>query len=179
MRKIKKNVWGNWNGYEGRNKVREFGMDEHDAREWMNNVIDSPTEAQARYQKRHPLRSRRNKMYLFAKYRVQGKGPRTDAWKGLPICTQQEFYAWFNTQLPLAKKMHKKYIESGKQHRYQMSLNRKDNNHGYVVGNMELITVSKNGRMGGKNTQKMYRSQTKGANQHENQTRARVQSETA
>ena len=28
------NIWGNWNGYEGRKKVKEFGLDKFDAVEW-------------------------------------------------------------------------------------------------------------------------------------------------
>ena len=34
MRKIKQNIWGNWNGYEGRNRVQQFGTDEIAAAYW-------------------------------------------------------------------------------------------------------------------------------------------------
>jgi hypothetical protein len=34
MRKIKQNIWGNWNGYEGRNRVQQFGTDEISAAYW-------------------------------------------------------------------------------------------------------------------------------------------------
>ena len=33
--RIYRNIWGNWNGYIGRNRVREFGMSEYDAKEWL------------------------------------------------------------------------------------------------------------------------------------------------
>lgn len=34
-RRIRMNVYGNWNGYEGTRKVHEFGTDERRAREWL------------------------------------------------------------------------------------------------------------------------------------------------
>jgi hypothetical protein len=34
MRKIKQNIWGNWNGYEGRRRVQQFGTDEISAAYW-------------------------------------------------------------------------------------------------------------------------------------------------
>ena len=33
-RRIKQNIWGNWNGYEGARKVVEFGTNEQGAQEW-------------------------------------------------------------------------------------------------------------------------------------------------
>lgn len=41
-RKIKQNVWGNWNGYEGTRKVKEFGTGEFEAREWLQGVESEP-----------------------------------------------------------------------------------------------------------------------------------------
>jgi len=35
-RRIRMNVYGNWNGYEGTRKVREFGTDARGARDWLN-----------------------------------------------------------------------------------------------------------------------------------------------
>jgi hypothetical protein len=35
-RRIHQNVWGNWNGYVGRNRVIEFGTDWRRAEEWVN-----------------------------------------------------------------------------------------------------------------------------------------------
>lgn len=34
-RRIRMNIWGNWNGYEGTRKVRSFGTDELGARDWL------------------------------------------------------------------------------------------------------------------------------------------------
>jgi len=34
-KKLKKNVWGNWNGYLGRKKVMEFGTNEVKATDWL------------------------------------------------------------------------------------------------------------------------------------------------
>ena len=34
-RRIKQNVWGNWNGYEGARKTMGFGTDERGANEWL------------------------------------------------------------------------------------------------------------------------------------------------
>lgn len=34
MRKIKQNVWGNWNGYVGRRRVIQFGTDDIAAAYW-------------------------------------------------------------------------------------------------------------------------------------------------
>lgn len=34
-RRIRQNVWGNWNGYEGTRKVVEFGTDNQDAEHWL------------------------------------------------------------------------------------------------------------------------------------------------
>jgi hypothetical protein len=35
MRKIKQNIWGNWNGYEGRSRVQEFGTDDIASAYWL------------------------------------------------------------------------------------------------------------------------------------------------
>lgn len=34
-RRIKQNVWGNWNGYASTRRAVEFGTDERAAREWL------------------------------------------------------------------------------------------------------------------------------------------------
>lgn len=34
MRKIKQNIWGNWNGYEGRRRVQEFGTNDIASAYW-------------------------------------------------------------------------------------------------------------------------------------------------
>ena len=34
-RRVRVNIWGNWNGYEGRVRVQEFGTDEIGARQWV------------------------------------------------------------------------------------------------------------------------------------------------
>lgn len=39
VRRIKMNIWGNWNGYIGRNKVREFGGSEFEAVLWVNGEL--------------------------------------------------------------------------------------------------------------------------------------------
>jgi hypothetical protein len=36
-KRIKQNVWGNWNGYRGRHKVIAFGTDGQAATEWLEN----------------------------------------------------------------------------------------------------------------------------------------------
>ncbi len=33
--KIFQNIWGNWNGYLGKRKVKEFGTDEIGAKLWL------------------------------------------------------------------------------------------------------------------------------------------------
>lgn len=43
-RRIARNRYDNWNGYEGTRKVREFGSDESRARSWMNGETDPPYE---------------------------------------------------------------------------------------------------------------------------------------
>ncbi len=35
-RRIRKNVWGNWRGYEGTRFVCEFGLDEWEAKDWLD-----------------------------------------------------------------------------------------------------------------------------------------------
>ena len=35
MRKIKQNIWGNWNGYEGRRRVQEFGTSDIASAYWL------------------------------------------------------------------------------------------------------------------------------------------------
>lgn len=41
-RKVKQNVWGNWNGYEGGRKVQEFGTDDVSAGYWLETgIVDS------------------------------------------------------------------------------------------------------------------------------------------
>jgi hypothetical protein len=39
-KRIHKNRWDNWNGYEGRKRVIEFGLDEQAARNWLD--VGSP-----------------------------------------------------------------------------------------------------------------------------------------
>lgn len=39
-RRIKRNVWDNWNGYEGTHKVVEFGLDYHRAHAWLLESLD-------------------------------------------------------------------------------------------------------------------------------------------
>lgn len=41
-RRIRQNVWGNWNGYEGNCKVIEFGTGEFEANEWLQGVEREP-----------------------------------------------------------------------------------------------------------------------------------------
>ena len=41
-RRIKQNVWGNWNGYEGNRKVIEFGTGEFEANEWLRGIEPEP-----------------------------------------------------------------------------------------------------------------------------------------
>lgn len=43
-RRIHQNVWGNWNGYEGTRKVKEFGTGGGDAEEWLQGVEPLPLE---------------------------------------------------------------------------------------------------------------------------------------
>lgn len=37
-RRIKQNVWGNWNGYEGNKKTRQFGTDYMEASIWVDQL---------------------------------------------------------------------------------------------------------------------------------------------
>ncbi|QBX06425.1 hypothetical protein H1O16_gp012 [Burkholderia phage BcepSaruman] len=34
--RVKRNIWGNWNAYEGVHHVRELGVSEFMAREWLH-----------------------------------------------------------------------------------------------------------------------------------------------
>lgn len=34
-RKIRQNIWGNWYGYEGRSRVKKFGLDKIEAEIWI------------------------------------------------------------------------------------------------------------------------------------------------
>lgn len=34
-RRIRQNIWGNWNGYEGSRKAYEFGTDAIEAESWL------------------------------------------------------------------------------------------------------------------------------------------------
>jgi hypothetical protein len=34
-RRIRQSIWGNWNGYEGTKKVLDFGLDELEAKRWL------------------------------------------------------------------------------------------------------------------------------------------------
>jgi hypothetical protein len=35
-KRIHKNTWDNWNGYEGSKRVKEFGLDEQAAKDWLS-----------------------------------------------------------------------------------------------------------------------------------------------
>lgn len=45
--RIHQTVWGNWYGYLGNRKVIEFGMDEKESREWLEQMksLDNPLNA--------------------------------------------------------------------------------------------------------------------------------------
>lgn len=46
-KRIKQNVWGNWNGYEGSRKVKEFGTRGDEAEEWLvAEQANAPSEPQ-------------------------------------------------------------------------------------------------------------------------------------
>ena len=45
-RRIKMNVWGNWNGYEGSKRALEFGTDERGARVWFEDPAQYQRELQ-------------------------------------------------------------------------------------------------------------------------------------
>lgn len=45
-RNIRQNIWGNWNGYEGTRKVKEFGCGvrgEMKAKDWIEGLSDEPS----------------------------------------------------------------------------------------------------------------------------------------
>ena len=41
-RRIRQNVWGNWYGYEGTRRTKEFGTDALSAREWATVGVERP-----------------------------------------------------------------------------------------------------------------------------------------
>lgn len=92
------------------------------------------------YNARHPIKRIRNNMYLKMRRRVTSRR----SWLGLPICSKAEFSKWFNSQKFVIKRLVTIYFDSGKDRRLAPSVNRIQAKEGYIVPNLEIITVSEN-----------------------------------
>ena len=88
-------------------------------------------------------------IHTYARMQIRVKG-RKDVhnrghWKGLPICSMEEFRGWADTQKNLWEQLQAVYSVT-KRRGDAPSINRKDPPLGYAVTNLELKTVSQNSR---------------------------------
>tara|TARA_R110000851_G_scaffold267094_1_gene419542 strand:- start:67 stop:684 length:618 start_codon:yes stop_codon:yes gene_type:complete len=90
------------------------------------------------------------KGYLVRSYRnitnrVKGIAKRSvHIYKGLPVCTKEEFYEWSLSGQSAYVLLLGEYKLSGYERSLSPSVDRIDSNLGYILGNMQWVTISKN-----------------------------------
>ena len=65
-------------------------------------------------------------------------------YKGLPVCTKEEFYEWSLSWESNYLYLLEEYKQSNYERSVAPSVDRIDSNSGYVLGNMQWVTISKN-----------------------------------
>jgi len=95
-------------------------------------------------------RIRENFNYIFLhryagiKNRVKVRSTRNYKVYGMPMCSKEEFFNWCEKNINVFKKIHKKWKENNYQLKFSPSIDRIDNNKGYLVENMQWLTQSEN-----------------------------------
>jgi hypothetical protein len=101
-----------------------------------------------KWKEEHPFEVWAMGVYNKMRYRTIGyKGFHNRGhWKGLELCPQDDFREWAEEQYDVWFKLNKKYKKTHSR-KDAPSINRKDTSKGYIVDNLEIITVSENSRL--------------------------------
>lgn len=89
-----------------------------------------------------------NNRYAAIKQRAEGRSPWPTGSKGLPFCTREEFWGWYEDTKEEFEKLWVPYVESGYNICLAPSVDRKDSNGGYEISNMAWLTQSDNSSKG-------------------------------
>lgn len=68
-------------------------------------------------------------------------------YSGKELLTKEEFYSWSIVNEDFLR-LYKNYVDSGYERRLAPSADRKDSTKGYIISNMEWVTMSENFRRG-------------------------------
>jgi hypothetical protein len=76
-------------------------------------------------------------------------------YKGLTLLDRQEFYSWALDDSEF-RRLYKRWVETGYEHRLTPSINRIDSNKGYTLDNLEWVTHSVNSSLGGASSKRRH-----------------------
>lgn len=89
--------------------------------------------------------------YMKKKYhamvqRTNGNGIFESNAKGKPMCSYEEFWAWYLSTKTIFERMFSVYLEQDEDRCYAPSVDRIDSKRGYEIGNLQWLTTSENSR---------------------------------
>lgn len=83
-----------------------------------------------------------HKMYSNAQQRILGQDKKRLWYKGLPICSREEFYRF--AEQSAYKQLYEAWVKSDYCLRLTPTIDRLDNEKGYTLDNIEIVTHSEN-----------------------------------
>lgn len=85
-----------------------------------------------------------NARYRLMKSRVTGSSTHKSSAFGKELCSKQEYLEWANNTQKQFLELHKNWVESGCKLKYTPTIDRINNNIGYIPSNMQWLTQSDN-----------------------------------
>lgn len=117
-----------------------------------NYKIDKVKRIQSTLKARKKIPGLIKETYRLMVRRVNGESTRCpEIYKGLPICTKEEFFNWANNNNKL-QDIHKEWVDSDYNYYLKPSINRIESDKGYTLDNIEFITLIENLRYKKRNT---------------------------
>lgn len=109
-------------------------------------ITFNPNEYSKKFMKEYRMTKRGMLLqrYSAMKRRVAGKGVKSTTYKGLPICTRDEFLNWALNDVEFNKQFDA-WVLGGHENRLHPTIDRRDNKKGYVLDNMQWLTLSDHG----------------------------------
>lgn len=107
------------------------------------------------YRKYERTRQRKNKKrilnhrYNQIRQRVDGRATRDYKVNGSKMLSREEYFEWCNENMKIFDKIYDSWRESGFARGLTPSIDRVNNNLGYVPNNMQWLTLSQNSKKGG------------------------------
>lgn len=128
-------------------RVREINRKQHKKHPWhKTNPEASKRQALAWARTK---RGKLSRTYNDMRYRVEGKAPKSDPYKGLPLLSKDDFMAWGMAD-PEFNRLHKEWVAAGYRRKLSPSIDRIEGPKGYVLGNMQWLTMAANAAKGGR-----------------------------